>query len=744
LNLQDVKNDPAVRKVLCRNFIVGESAPDFLPEAVRPAVSAPVVPAEVPASQPPAPPTPAFVAPAPIPAKPVPAPVVPAPVVIHPPVAPVAEKVVEIPVMEKVKPVEANKIDQKIPVENKPVPQQTAKKAESSVPSGKPANVPAAVPVRKPQAVRAQPLEESPKVEEKGKTVFEEVGDWLVNRFKGYGKRIKGIIIAMAIAAVLFMVIDIFAHITPFGKAVYSRLYPPDVVLTTVPPGARVSMQSRAGKIILSNENSDIPIELRKILPQTYIVTATKEGFKTVERVLKIEDMGKSRSEQRIEIFFDFPVVVNSKPQGAEVYIDGNKFKTAPWKGELTAGEHTVKLTYPGFEELGSLAKETKEGQCNIDFTKARENDVFVGVDQKYWTCSVSNTAGEKVFNITGNLYKRFNITSNPKNMVVHFENETKPRGPTPLSVLLTSGEYRIRIMDPEGRYEETSRLLNVDKDAKADISVSLNKWVTFKITTKDRTDKPVKTSVKITGNAMNISKEVSNSRPLRLALPLGAYQVHFESNGEYKSLTLKNVNIEEQTTVTGELEPANAPVKLVIKNEVTGDPIANAYIWLQNRIAGTSDASGEWKSDLKVGKSVFRIVAKGYLEKTMERTFEAGQKETIDVALAPEIVEVSTAAVSAIPPVTPRQGIFAPSAANPSKPNAFSSFLTAPAAPASSTQPKKAAVANDTKEAVSNVTGAKAENSNKQIIICPNCKKEYIVGPKKLRFCTNCGKPFR
>jgi len=73
----------------------------------------------------------------------------------------------------------------------------------------------------------------------------------------------------------------------------------------------------------------------------------------------------------------------------------------------LTAGEHTVKFAMEGFEDLGSIAKEAREGQCNIDFTRSSQSEMFSGVDQNFWSCTILNTGGEKVFNITGYLFKK-------------------------------------------------------------------------------------------------------------------------------------------------------------------------------------------------------------------------------------------------------------------------------------------------------------------------------------------------
>jgi serine/threonine-protein kinase len=735
LSLPDIKNDASIRKVTCKNFIVGESPAVSFPEqsevkhlSPADAAPAPAMPATDAATLPasPAAPAPGIKDEAlpvrrltPKPKSPSQANPKPAEAVA-PPESPEAGKQVAA-----VKPPSVPAPASKPVIKPVPVPPPASKPAPVSKPAGKPSEV--MVPAGKSPSANIHHVDDKARGEEKGKTVFEEVGDWLANRFKSYKRRVVRLAVALGISAILFMCIDVYMHITSFGKGIYSFMYPPDAVIATVPPGARVSMRSRDGKIIIDNALSDSPIEMRNILPKTYIVKASKEGFRTVERVVRIEDSGKSKAAQRIEIYFDFPVMVDSRPPGAEVYIDGNKYKTAPVKGELTAGEHTIKLTCPGFEELGSLAKENKEGQCNIDFTRSRDSEIFAGVDQQYWTCGLTDTGGEKIFTITGDLFKRFTINSSPKNMLVHVQNESKPRGQTPLAVALKAGEYRIRFMDPDGKYEETTKLVRVDKDAKSEISASLNKWVTLKVGSKGRPGTVLKTVVKVSGNGVNISREISSSRPLRLAIPLGKYRISFESNKEYNSLVLNSVNIAEQATIVGEMEIANAHVRVAVKDDSSGQPIENAYVWLQDRIAGITDKSGVWQGEVKVGeKARFRIVAKGYIEKPLERTFEAGAKDTVMISLtpdkpvvAPETAEEKPEAATVTAPQRRRTAV------SEKKPlqRKFDAILT------------DAGTAGQEK---SEMTG------DRKVIVCPNCKKEYIVGPKKLRFCTNCGKPFR
>jgi hypothetical protein len=63
-------------------------------------------------------------------------------------------------------------------------------------------------------------------------------------------------------------------------------LNPPDVIITTIPSGAAVTMKTKAGEVVVENANSSSPIALRKVRHQSYVITAVKQGFNPVEKVV--------------------------------------------------------------------------------------------------------------------------------------------------------------------------------------------------------------------------------------------------------------------------------------------------------------------------------------------------------------------------------------------------------------------------------------------------------------------------
>jgi len=178
----------------------------------------------------------------------------------------------------------------------------------------------------------------------------------------------------------------------------------------------------------------------------------------------------------------------------------------------------------------------------------------------------------------------------------MHVLTESKPRGTTPLTVSLKAGEYRLRFMDHDGKYEETTRLFKVDKNTSDSMFVILNKWITVKVKSMEQPGLVFKTNVKISGHGLNFVKEVSSTKPLRIALPPDSYSFTFEDNEDFKPYIVKGVNIASQIDITGELEFASMPCKVIAKDEVSNSPVMEAYVWVENKLVGKTNIRGEWK----------------------------------------------------------------------------------------------------------------------------------------------------
>jgi hypothetical protein len=492
----------------------------------------------------------------------------------------------------------------------------------------------------------AQPVPPAqPQVEAKGKTVFEEVGDWLANNFKALKNKIIKIGLALIFAVILFAALDIFMQITPIGKNVYSRINPPDVVIVTVPAGATVSMKARdSGENIIQNASSAQPISLRKVQPQTYIVTALKEGFKPVQRVIRVEERsGKSTKakQEKIEIMFDFMLDVNSEPQGADVYIDGNKFGVTPCKVQLVAGEHTVRLSLVGYEDLGSKAKEAKEGQCNIDFSRSSTDDMFGGVDKNYWKTELKKIDGENVFSIKGHMYKKFSFKSSPSGMVVHIDGESRPRGNTPLAVNIKNGNYKVRVMDPEGRYGQTEKEISINATSPAELSIQMDKIIRFSVRSKDKASESFTANLSIKSAGYNTSRSIGTGKNISAALPTGSKYTFTFTAPNFKPFVISNADISEATAFAGVMEYENVPLNLKVswldRNGVS-TPLVS-YVYIDNTIVGKTDKNGSWTGKYYPKTLKGKIIAENFIMQEFEATLQPGKPVTREIVMIPEVI---------------------------------------------------------------------------------------------------------
>jgi hypothetical protein len=142
--------------------------------------------------------------------------------------------------------------------------------------------------------------------------------------------------------------------------------------------------------------------------------------------------------------------------------------------------------------------------------------------------------------------------------------------------------------------------------------------------------------------------------------------------------------------------------------------------------------------------------VAKGYDEQVADRVL-APRKDEVTILLTPDrTVLRSTSTLRKVLP--PLKGAVTQSATPKIQSNLSDNGFTFPSQrapapaetdlevvePAAKPQAKPAVETNTSAPAPAATGAAKAN------IVCPNCGKVYEVGPKKMRFCINCGRPFK
>ncbi|MDR1474361.1 MAG: protein kinase [Endomicrobium sp.] len=598
-----------------------------------------------------------------------------------------------------------------------------------------------------PQRDQGQPEQ----TEAKGKTVFEEVGDWFITKVTVLKDKVIKIIMSFVIATFIFLGLDIFLHITPFGKNVYSRLNPPDVIITTVPSGATVTMKTKDGDIVVENANSLSPIALRKVRPQSYIITASKKGFNTVERVVRIEESTKDNKtkQEKIEIIFDSDLNINSVPQGAETYIDGNKYGVTPCIAHLSARAHTVKLLFPGFEELGSEAKEFIEGQCGVDFSKTEPNEIFSEVDKNYWDTELKTEKDKTAFYIKGHLFKNFSFASDPENMIIHIVGEEKPRGNTPLTIHIKAGSYKVKVLDPNGQYAEATEDITVSSDSLNILNIHMKKNISFRVTAKG-SDDFFTAKLKVEGDDFNESKDISVGKPIIIPIPSGEYKITFTAE-EFEPYVRNNVNVAKISSVNAEMIYSQIPFSIVVVSlDSNGKetPVNNAFIWINSKIAGKVNSKGLWETTVHRGAVIEgKVVAQKFIEQEFKLTASPNKKNINKVTLisenSPDIASVDISELE-------NADVFDAQKAQ-SKNGSIKKNNKVSVNSSNKKQPIKNIYINNHKslekeETVSESTSKTSNNDNElKTVVCPYCGYvNTIPAGRKLRFCVNCGKPLR
>jgi hypothetical protein len=543
----------------------------------------------------------------------------------------------------------------------------------------------------------------------------------------------------LVLATFIFFGLDIFLHITPFGKGVYARLNPPDVIITTIPSGAAVTMKTKDGDVVVENANSSSPIALRKVRPQSYVITAVKNGFNPVEKVVRIEEATKSdkTKQEKIEIIFDFELNVNSVPSDAEVHIDGNRYGVTPCNVQLAAGTHTVKLLLPGFEELGSEAKEFTEGRCNVDFSKTTPNEIFAEVDKNYWDTELKTAPEKTAFFITGHLYRNFSFASDPENMTIYILGEEKPRGNTPLTVHLKAGSYKVRALDPKGQYAEATEDILISSDSVNILNIHMKKNISFRLKARDSSDF-FTAKLRIEGKEFNESRDISVGKPLTISLPTGEYKFIFTAE-DFEPYVRTGVDIAKINSVNAEMIYSKIPFSIVVVSlDSNGKeiPVTNAFIWLNNKIVGKVNPKGLWKTNVERGAIIEgKIIAQKFIEQEFKLTVNPNKKNINKIMLisedAPDVAAVDISELEDTDAFDTEQ---VQTKSDPVKKNDKTNKKQ---------QPKEKSV---TKENSSLDTSKTSVNNNEvKTVVCPYCGYvNTIPSGRKLRFCVNCGKPLK
>lgn len=125
------------------------------------------------------------------------------------------------------------------------------------------------------------------------------------------------------------------------------KLTPPEPItgalaITSMPLAATVSIDGK--------EYGKTPLNVNDILVGNYKLALTHEGYMTKEQPLEVKE--GQVSEVNIELFAGGLFSFESDPEGAELYINGNKVGATPFSQEMLSGDYELRLTKPKYLDL--------------------------------------------------------------------------------------------------------------------------------------------------------------------------------------------------------------------------------------------------------------------------------------------------------------------------------------------------------------------------------------------------------
>ncbi|MFH1380382.1 MAG: serine/threonine-protein kinase [bacterium] len=463
------------------------------------------------------------------------------------------------------------------------------------------------------------------------KTVF----DFVLDTAKRHEKIIIYVLLGLISIAGIFFGLDIYKQFTPIGRNIHGRLWPPAMTLDSFPHGAAASLTQGDKEFI--GENEQTPIHIDKIIPGNYALKLHKDGFKDIERIItlkgdeRINISGTVYTDDAERKYFLFPFEVSlkieSNPPGADVYFDGKKLPgTTPMKHEVEIGKHTIKIFHNGFEPLGSNEMTASYGQCWIDLEEAEIKQK--NIDHRYWSFNKQTLAGINTYAIAGSFWKSMDITTDPPACSVYIDDDKDPFGTTPLEqVRLKVGHHRIRIS--KSGFKPVENDIEISSEIDNKLIYSLMKYIWFRSVSSTNPDKDIKSSVTVGGTSIKNKKT-----PFRIPLPMKKYKTVFSNEPLYESQT-KWINTRDASTVKASLQLRDPYIIFVIEDEITRQPIPNAYILFNDTYQGSTNEKGIWESRVKSGTFDIKInTGERYPEKLISKTLKPGTRQTEKISL--------------------------------------------------------------------------------------------------------------
>lgn len=176
------------------------------------------------------------------------------------------------------------------------------------------------------------------------------------------------------------------------------------------PKFSDIKFDSRRFKleIVTDSENSQVFVDGRPAGASPLTLDNIQQGKHTIslsrKKIFVFREIVDSYNNKISSVNFNFfrlgRALISSSPQGADIFIEGEKIGITPKSIDLPLGRHNIEIKKDGYnsEEYSLNISEEKTNELNLNLTSLRNFDNTVAYIP---TASVDNTLGVSVFSMT-------------------------------------------------------------------------------------------------------------------------------------------------------------------------------------------------------------------------------------------------------------------------------------------------------------------------------------------------------
>lgn len=445
---------------------------------------------------------------------------------------------------------------------------------------------------------------------------------------RGHQRLLKRGAMALAAFTVLFFALDVIFRWTAFGESAYDFVFPPAIKIASTPAGAKAYLDGEALPGVT-------PIQIDEIQPGVHELRLTLQGYNPIIKSIQVPSQGDVRIKGEATRRGNRPYTFNflttleldSRPQGAEVYINGIKYgQKTPCSVTWEAGETCeIEMKHAGFPDVTGFALDT-------------ENSVEQIADHRVWEFDISESPTLS-YQIQGVFGKHIQFKSNPPNALIYLDDASNPIGRTgdDSQIFMTAGTHAISLRR-QGYNSRTLRI-EVNEATPTEMFTTLTRPVRFVAydATNGRTRDLEATIRRLVRNGATVVQD--RRTPITLNLQPTNYYAIFTKDG-YKTTQVDISPSDRQ--VTAVMEPLFGQISVIVLDAGTNEPLSNVeirYKSLDNpampeKLLAFTDEDGTCSGTLEAGLYMFVTQKSGYEYREQSLAVQASDLNLIEFNL--------------------------------------------------------------------------------------------------------------